>query len=82
MLIEALDALILGREGAGAWAHASSEDLERWAPYRELHSRLKQVDHMSFFDDASGWLDAELRQERIAITERLNGLAPSSSGSR
>jgi hypothetical protein len=27
---------------------------------------------MSFYDSARGWLDAELRQERIALTDALH----------
>ena len=70
MLVEGLDALIPFREGMGA--RLSDEELERWEPYRNLRVRLKQAAHMSFYDDARGWLEAELRQERIALTDKLH----------
>jgi hypothetical protein len=72
LLIESLDALIPGREGSTTWLHASEEDQVRWGPYRRLRGKLKKAIHMSYFDSAYGWLDAELRQERIALTDRLH----------
>jgi hypothetical protein len=33
---------------------------------------LKQAVNMSFYDTARGWLDAELRRERTAITDKLH----------
>ena len=49
----------------------NGEELAHWAPYRELRNRLKQVVHMSFYDGAAHWLESELREERIAITDKL-----------
>ena len=68
MLIEGLDALIPHREGS----EPRPEVLQRWGPYRDLRFSLKQAVHMSFYDDASGWLEAELHRERIALTDALH----------
>jgi hypothetical protein len=59
MLIEGLDALIPGQEGNQSWLHASREEHERWDPYGMLRARLKEAVHMSFFDNARGWLEAD-----------------------
>jgi hypothetical protein len=71
LLIEALDHFIGRPEGVGPWDDVSEEELVRLGPYRMLRSRLKRVVRMSFYDTARTWLDDELRQERIAITDRL-----------
>ena len=70
MLIEALDALLpYGEENQ---RFLTGAERECWALYWQLRSRLKGAVHMSFYDSASGWLDAELRRERIALTDVLN----------
>jgi hypothetical protein len=70
LLIEALDALIPFSEDTAFTA--SPEERARWAPYSGVRSRLKQAVGMSFYDPARGWLDAELRRERIALTDKLH----------
>ena len=70
MLIEALDALLPEREENQRFM--SAEDCSRWAPYWQLRRRLKEAIQMSFYDSARGWLDAELRRERIALTDALH----------
>jgi hypothetical protein len=73
MLIEGLDALIPVQEGRSTtWLHASPEEHERWDPYRSLRAKLKRVVHVSFYDNARGWLDMELARERIALTDKLH----------
>lgn len=74
MLIEGLDAVIPISESNswGSWGRPSEEELRRWAPYRALRARLKGVVHMSYYDNARGWLEAELRNERVALSERLH----------
>jgi hypothetical protein len=70
LLIEALDALIPFGEDT---AHTVPwEERERWASYSALRHRLKEAVRMSFYDSARGWLDAELRQERVALTDALH----------
>lgn len=73
MLIEGLDAII-PFDGNGSWGSPSLSEAERrqWAPYNILRARLKGIVHMSFYDHARGWLDAELARERIAITDKLH----------
>ena len=69
LLIEALDALIPFREDT---AHGySDQERERWLPYSLLRGRLKDQIHMSFYDAARGWLDAELARERLALSDKL-----------
>jgi hypothetical protein len=72
MIIEALDALIPFAEDSGYWRQASEEERQRWAPYRELRARLKDAIHMSFYDRADTWLASELREERMALTDKLH----------
>jgi hypothetical protein len=43
-----------------------------WMPYTRLRRRLKDAVRMSFYDRARGWLDSELRRERIALTDKLH----------
>ena len=70
LLIEALDALIpFGEDTAYT---VSPEERQRWARYNALRHRLKESVHMSFYDKAHGWLDSELRRERIALTDALH----------
>jgi hypothetical protein len=73
MLVEGLDALIRAGEGNDYWLRASEEERERWMPYRRLRARLKQAVHMSFYDNATRWLDSELYRERLELTQNLLG---------
>ena len=70
LLIEALDALIPYSEESQRVM--SDEERRRWTSHWQLRRRLKEAIHMSFYDTASGWLDAELRRERIALTDALH----------
>ena len=70
LLIEALDDLIPFREET---AYVESLEVrERWTQYCELRRRLKDAVHMSFYSTANGWLDDELRRERVALTDALH----------
>ena len=72
VMVEALDALLPSQEGRGSWTqYMNGSELAHWAPYRQLRNRLKQVVHMSFYDGGAHWLESELREERIAITDKL-----------
>jgi hypothetical protein len=70
MLIEALDALLPQREENQRLL--SDAERDRWAPYWQLRRRLKSAVRMSFYDAASGWLDAELSRERVALSDALH----------
>ena len=70
MLVEKLDALLPQREENQRFL--TDAERERWASYWQLRRRLKEAVHMSFYDSASGWLDAELKRERIALTDALH----------
>jgi hypothetical protein len=50
----------------------TDEESERWGPYWLLRRRLKSSIHMSFYETARGWLESELRRERIALTDALH----------
>jgi hypothetical protein len=39
-------------------------------PYSRARNRLREA--VSFYDSARGWLDAELRRERIDLTDKLH----------
>jgi hypothetical protein len=70
LLFEALDKLIPLPEDT---AHAEKAEVRFvWMPYTGLRRRLKEAVRMSFYDRARGWLDAELRRERIALTDKLH----------
>jgi hypothetical protein len=69
LLIEALDALIPFKEEYAH--HRTAAERERWLPHSMLRARLKKGLHMSFYDTASGWLEAELARERISLSDKL-----------
>jgi hypothetical protein len=70
LLVEALDKLIPFPEDT---AHAEKAEVRFvWMPYTRLRRRLKEAVRMSFYDRARGWLDSELRRERIALTDKLH----------
>jgi hypothetical protein len=69
ILIEVPDAVIPFKENTG---HLASEnDRFTWHAHDALRSRLKRAVGMSFYDGAKGWLDAELKREREATTDKL-----------
>jgi hypothetical protein len=69
LLIEVLDAIIPFRDDA---RHVATEvERHRWQAHHLLRSKLKAAVHMSFYDRASGWLEAELARERQALTDKL-----------
>jgi hypothetical protein len=70
LLIEALDALLPQKEENQRLM--TDEERDRWAPYWMLRRRLKSAVQMSFYDSAHGWLENELRRERISLTDALH----------